>query len=125
MRIKRVFTNLKNGFTDFRRGLSIIFGKPEKGEGDRKLARLSKLVMGQIPAYGKDVVRTQVIKSIESDFKRAAKKNGKAAIEKLIQNALSTPEYMQLLRRLNLEEPHIRVMAMEALKKYGKTIKTT
>jgi len=120
MRIKRVFTNFKNGFADFRRGLSIIFGKPEKGKGDRKLARLSKLVMGQIPAYGKDVVRTQVIKSIESDFKRAAKKNGKAAVEKLIQNALSTPEYMQLLRRLNLEEPHIRVMAMEALKKYEK-----
>jgi len=84
------------------------------------LARISKIVMGQIPSYGKDTVRKQVIKSIEGDFKRAAKKNGKIAVEKLIQNALGTPEYMQLLHRLDLDEPHIRVMAMEVLKKYEK-----
>jgi len=106
MRIKLIFAHLKNGFADFRRGLSIIFSKPEKGEGDRKLARISKIVMG--------------IKSIEGDFKRAAKKNGKIAVEKLIQNALGTPEYMQLLHKLDLDEPHIRVMAMEVLKKYEK-----
>jgi len=120
MRIKFMFARLKNGFADFRRGLSIIFSKPEKGKGDRKLARMSKIVMGQIPSYGKGVVRKQIIKSIEGDFKRAAKKDGKAAVEELIQNALSTPEYIQLLHKLNLDEPHIRVMAMEALKKYEK-----
>jgi len=101
MRIKLMFARLKDGFADFRRGLSIIFGKPEKGKGNRKLARISKIIMGQISTYGN-------------------KKDGKAAIEELIQNALSTPEYMQLLHKLNLDEPHIRVIAMEVLKKYEK-----
>lgn len=106
---------IKRGVKDFRSGLSIIFGKPKDGEGDRKLAKMATLVEGQIDVYGKQAVRTQVIKSIESDMKRAAKK-GEAAVDALTQNALSTPEYMKMLHRIGLEEPHIRVMAMEALR---------
>lgn len=104
---------------DFRSGLSVIFGKPKAGEGDRKLAKMAVIVEGQIDVYGKQVVRTQVIKSIESDMKRNAKK-GKEAVDSLMQTTFDTPEYMRMLHRLGLEEPHIRVMAMEALKKYAK-----
>jgi len=105
----------KQGFRDFRSGLSLIFGKPKPGEGDRKLARVAILVEGQIDSYGKQAVRTQVIKSIESDMKRAARK-GKDAVATLMQTAFDTPEYMRMLHRVGLEESHVRVMAMEALK---------
>ena len=100
---------------DFRNGLSVIFSKPKSGEGDRKLAKMAVIVEGQIDVYGKQAVRTQVIKSIESDMKRTARK-GKEAVDALMQTAFDTPEYMRMLRRVGLEEPHVRVIAMEALR---------
>lgn len=104
---------LRQWIKDFRNGLSLIFGKASEGEGDRKLAKMAKIVEGQIDVYGKRAVRAQVIKSIESDLKRAAKK-GKT--EELIQKAFATPEYKKMLHRLGLEKPHIKVMEMGALK---------
>jgi len=106
---------IRSGVKTFCNGLSIIFGKPKPGEGDRKLAKMALLVEGQINIYGKASVRTQVIKSIESDLKRAAKK-GSGAVDTIVQTALDTPEYMSMLHKVGLEEPHIRVMAMEALR---------
>lgn len=108
-------TKVGQGFKDFRKGLSVVFGKPKPGEGDRKLAKMAVMVEGQIDVYGKGAVRTQVIKSIESDMKRTAKK-GKEAVDTLMQTAFDTPEYMRMLHKVGLEEPHVRVMAMEALK---------
>lgn len=110
---------IKSAVGDFRRGLSFLFRKPEVAQGDPQLAKLSRVITAQIPVYGKNVVRNQVIKAIEGDLKRTARK-GPEATEKLIQNALATPEYMTLLRRIGLEESHIRVMAMEAKRRYGK-----
>lgn len=111
--------NIKGAFADFRRGLSFIFSKTEAGEGDRNLAKVSAIVTAQIPYYGKDAVRTQVINAIESALKRKAKKGGKDAIDTMIEKALGTPEYMELLRKLGLEEAHLRVMALKALKERG------
>lgn len=110
---------LKQGFKDFRNGLSVIFGKPKAGGGDRKLAKMAIMVEGQIDAYGKQAVRTQVIKSIESDFKRAARK-GEDAVYALMQTAFDTPEYVRMMHKIGLEEPHVRIMAMEALKSVKK-----
>lgn len=107
------------GFKDFRNGMSVIFHKPKAGEGDRKLAKMAIIVEGQIDIYGKNAVRMQVIKSIESDFKRTAGK-GKDAVDSLMQTAFDTPEYMRMLHKIGLDESHVRVMAMEALKKYAK-----
>jgi len=100
------------GVRDFKRGLGILFGKPQAGEGDRKLAKMSKIIVAQIPMYGKNQVRTQVIKSIESDLKKAKKKGGKEAVNAMIDNAISTPEYMELLRKLGMDEPHLRALAI-------------
>lgn len=108
-------SRIKQGFNDFRNGLSIIFSKPKAGEGDRKLAKMAVIVEGQIGVYGKRAVRKQVIKSIESDMKRTAKK-GKESVLALMQNAFDTPEYMRMLHKLGLEETHVRVMAIEALR---------
>lgn len=113
--IKALIAKIKSAISDFRNGLSIIFGKPKEGKGDRRLAKICSIAEAQIPTYGKQVVRTQMIKSIEGDLKRAAKK-GNSAIDALLGNALATPEYVALCRRLGLEEPHLKVMAMEAKK---------
>lgn len=110
---------IKTAISNFRNGLSIIFGKPREGEGDRKLAKMSIMVMEMIPQYGKVAVRTQVIKSIEGDLKRATKK-GPDEVEKKIANALSTPEYRRLLHRLDLNEYHLRVIARDIKKKHSK-----
>ena len=110
-----IVAKVGQGVKDFRNGLSIIFSKPKAGEGDRKLAKMATIVEGQIAVYGKQVVRTQVIKSIESDMKRTARR-GKDAVDTLMQTAFDTPEYMRMLHKIGLEEPHVRVMAMEALR---------
>ena len=109
--------SITSSVKDFRNGLSVIFGKPKTGQGDRKLAKMCALVSAQIPVYGKNAVRTQMIKSIESDMKRVARK-GPEAVDTLLANALATPEYVALCRKLELEEPHLRILAMEAKKKY-------
>ena len=114
--IRKNRMNIKQNIRDFRNGLSVIFGKPNPGEGDRKLAKMAILVEGQIDVYGKQAVRTQMIKSIESDMKRTAK-NGKEAVDTLMQTAFDTPEYMRMLRRIGLDESHVRVMAIDALRR--------
>jgi len=111
---------IKSAIVDFGRGLSIIFSKPKAGEGDRKLAKMSLVVMAQIPLYGKIAVSKQLIKSIEADLKRKAKKGGNDAVESMLENALQTPEYMRLLRKLDMGEPHLRIMARAALKNRDK-----
>ena len=115
--MKGIVERIKTAFNDFKRGLSIILGKPEEGKGDRKLAKMSLIVMGQIPVYGKNAVRSQVIKSVTSDLKRANKKGGADEIERKIRTAVRTPEYMRLLRKLDLGESHLRVMALDATRK--------
>ena len=121
-----ILTRIKARATDFTNGIKIIAKGPKgiEAEGDKKLAYMSRIVSGQIDIYGVRTVRTQVIKSIESDFKRAAKK-GQPTIESMIQNAIATPDYMKMLHRLGLEEPHIRVMAIQALKNAGQEWRTT
>jgi len=113
---------IKSGVSDFVSGVKILVkgtrGLPSDTVGDKKLAYMSRLVQGQIEVCGVDAVRKQVIKSIESDFKRVARK-GRNETEKMVQNALATPDYMKMLHRLGLEEPHMRVMAMDALKMAG------
>ena len=116
MWIKKALKKVSGNYSDFKSGLSIIFGKPEPGKGDRKLAKMSMIVMGEIPSYGKVAVRSQVIKGIEGDLKRAVKKGGKVEVEALIKNAFNTPEYVRLLYKLGLAEPEVRVLGIQALK---------
>jgi len=113
--VNRVATKVGQGIRDFRSGLSVIFSKPKPGEGDRKLAKMAIIVEGQIGVYGKRVTRTQVIKAIECDMNRTAKK-GKEAVDSLMQTAFDTPEYVRMLHAIGLDESHVRVIAMEALR---------
>ena len=110
-----IITKIKSSASDFRSGMSIIFGKTEEGKGDRRLAKASKIVMGQINIYGKDAVRRSVVKSIYSDLKRAYKKGGKNGIEDMINNAVGTPEYMEMLHKLNMDKTHLWGAANELM----------
>jgi hypothetical protein len=111
--------NLVTSVKDFGKGLKVIFGKPEAGEGDRKLAKAANMVYGQIAVYGKDAVARSLIKSIETDMKRFVKNGGQERVEKEIQNCLDTPEYMKLLKKLGMGEPNLRVLAIQVIQKYG------
>lgn len=103
---------------DFVRGLKILAGGGTKG-GDKKLARLALFTKGMIPAYGADVVRKQLIKGIEGDIDRCLKKtNPKDEIDKMIANAMNTPDYVSLLKELNLNEDHLHYLADEGMKKH-------
>jgi len=104
------------GFRDFRKGLSVIFGKPTPGKGDRKLARVATLIEAQVDSHNKHAVRKNVIKDIERVLSNEAKKGGKVAVDAKVASALATPEYAHMLHRIGLEESHVRIIAMEALK---------
>ncbi len=112
--------SIKSGVTDLVSGIKVLARgtRGSTAEGDKRLAYMSRIVLGQIDIYGKDVVRRQVIRSIENDLKKAAKK-GQGEVEKIVQSALATPDYMRMLHRLGLDEHHIRVMAMQALRNRG------
>jgi len=109
-------SRLSGSWNDFKNGLAFLFSKPEQGEGDRKLAKISALVEAQIPISGKHAVRTQVIKSIEKDLRKAAKRGGEGSVDKLVDNALTTPGYVHMLHKIGLTEANVRVMAMGAKK---------
>ena len=108
------------GVKDFHNGLSIIFGKAKPGEGDRKLAKIGTIIESQVNSRNKYSIRNGIIKDIERVLRGEAKKGGKKAVDAKVGSAVATPEYMRMLRRLGLNESHLRVMAMEALKKYAK-----
>jgi hypothetical protein len=107
----------------FINGIRIIT-KGGKGDviGDRSLSRMALIVKAQIPTYGNIAVRNSLIKGVEADIKRASKKaDPEAEVEKLIQNCLRTPAYMELLEELNMNENHLRYMAKEVIP-YGKRV---
>jgi len=102
----KIINSIKKGFTDFTKGSKILY-HAFRGGGD--LVSMSKVVEGLIPTYGKNVVRQQVIKAIEGDIKKALKQ-GDDAVDKLMDKALACPEYMKLLRRLNMDESNVRAL---------------
>lgn len=108
------------GIRDFKKGLGTIFGKPEPGKGDRRVAKMSKIIMAQIPLYGKAAVRKQLSISINNDLKRAMKKGGEQKVDEVLNNALNTPEYMELCRKVGIEKRHL--MAEAAVVKMRKDL---
>lgn len=108
-------------------GISNIFAKKverqvvkaiEKELGNASLAKVARFTRGLIRIAGVDTVRKQVIKGIEGDLKRAnSQPNPQEEVEKLISNAMATPEYVALLKDLDMGEEHLRILAQEALQK--------
>lgn len=88
----------------------------KKELGNKSLAYTSRFIRGLIPAAGVDAIRKRVISGIEGDLKRAIKKNKQATIDDLLKDALNTPDYMALLKDLDMSEEHLRLLAQEALK---------
>jgi len=108
------------GFIDncrtFIRGLKILIGIRPYGRGDKKLAIISATVRGYIPIAGVPVVRKQIINEIQSHLRGEVKKNPSVTADELLANALGTPDYMNLLKDLDMGERDLRFFASEALK---------
>ena len=110
---------IRQGFADFCNGLSIIFSKPNAGEGDRKLAKVSLMLEAQINSHTKHELRRGVIRDIERVLRSEARKGGNSAVDEKLAISLATPEWVRMINRLGLDESHVQVMAMEA-KKHAK-----
>ena len=107
------------GCRTFWRGLKILVGvKPFVG-GDKKLAILSSTIRPYVQVAGVPVVRKQLIKEIEKDLKGQIKKTPLITADQLLSKALKTPEYMALLKDIELGETDLRFFANQALQKWG------
>lgn len=96
-----------------------IAKKVEKKLGNKSLSYVAKVVRGTIRIAGVAQVRNQVIKGIESDIQNAIKENPdnpREAVEKLMKEAINTPDYMALLKDLSMDEYSLCVLVEEALK---------
>lgn len=109
-----------DGCRTFIRGLKVLIGIKPYGRGDKQLAILSATVRRYIPMAGVGVVRKQIVNEIESHLNREIKRNPKATVDELLSKALSTPDYMDLMKDLDMGEKDLRFFAGEALKKRGK-----
>ena len=108
---------------DFRRGLKVLTGKQHFAGGDRNLAIAANLLQKLIAmggGAGIGAVRQQTIKAIEDVLKERLKKNPSAKEEELLKPFLTTPDFMDLLKALDMGESDLQFFAGEALKKGGK-----
>lgn len=112
-----------SGCRVFIRGLKVLIGIKPFARGDRNLAMATKFIqmaraMGG--ARGVGVARQQAINAIDDVLKEGFKKNPLAKEEDLLKPFLITPDFMDLLKALDLGERDLRFFAGEALKKRGK-----
>ena len=108
---------------DFRRGLKVLTGKQSFAGGDKNLAIAANLlqkliVMGRGAGIG--AVRQQAVRLITEVLKERLKKNPLAKEEELLKPFLTTPDFMDLLKVLDMGERDLQFFASEALKKGGK-----
>lgn len=108
-----------NKIKTFIRGLKVLIGIKPFARGDKQLAVMANVVRSYIPMAGVGVVRRQIVNEIESHLKKEVKKNPLVTVDDLLAKALGTPDYMDLLRDLDMGEKDLRFFANEALKKWG------
>ncbi len=110
---------------DFRRGLKVLTGKQSFAGGDRNLAIAANLLQKLIAmggGAGVGAVRQQTIRAIEGVLQERLKKNPLAKEEELLKPFLTTPDFMDLLKELDMGETDLRFFVGEALKKGGKNV---
>ena len=105
---------------DFRRGLKVLTGKQHFAGGDKNLAIAANLLQKLITmggGAGIGAVRQQTIRAIEGVLKEGLKKNPSAKEEELLKPFLTTPDFMDLLKTLDMGERDLKFFVSEALKK--------
>ena len=95
----------------------------EKEMGSKSLAELSKVLRATLMAAptSKIALHNKVVSAIQGDLKRAIKKNPASTVDSLISVAANTPEYMDLLKDLDMDIETLKVLAQEALAQYAPT----
>lgn len=104
----------------FIHGLKVLIGIKPFAKGDKKLAVAANVLRSYIPMAGVGVVRRQLINAIEADLKKEVKKKPLVTADELLAKALGTPDYMALLKELDMGERDLRFFAGEALRQWGK-----
>ncbi len=101
-------------------GLKVLTGAKSFARGDKNLAIVANLLQTLSGMAGAGVVRGQAIKAIEKVLEERIKKNPLAKADDLLAPILGTPDFMDLLKTLDLGERDLQFFAGEALKKGGK-----
>ena len=107
---------------DLGRGFKVLTGVKPFARGDRNLAIAANLLQKLIAmggGVGIGAVRQQTIRAIEGVLKERLKKNPLAKEEELLRPFLITPDFMDLLKELDMGERDLQFFASEALKKGG------
>ena len=120
----RTLKRFVGGCRVFWRGLKILVGVKPFPSGDKKLAILSSTIRPYVQVAGVGVVRKQLLREIETDLKGQVKKNPRITADQLLSKALKTPEYMALLKDIELGETDLRFFADQALQKWGENAKS-
>ena len=88
--------------------------------GDKSLAKslasASQMLRGLIPIAGVDVIREQFINGMGDEFRRTVEEKPLFTVDELISDALDSPDFMDLLKALDMGEKDLRLFASEALK---------
>ena len=122
-KLKCIIQGIIRGYKDFRLGLKVLTGAKPFARGDKNLAMAAKLFQNLIPmgrAKGVGLVRQRAIKLIEGVLRERLKKNPLAKEEELLNPFLTTPDFMELLKVLDMGKKDLQFFAGEALKKGGK-----
>jgi len=108
-----------SGCKVFIRGLKVLSGVKPFAKGDKKLAIASNLIQKPIAmgGAGVGVGRRLTLNVIDDVLKERLKKNPLAKEEELLKPFLSTPDFMDLLKELDMGERDLQFFAGEALKK--------
>ena len=83
--------------------------------GNKSEAQLCVLIRGYIPVVGTREARRQVIKGVERDLRKKAKKNKEMTADDLLKSYKDEPEFVKLWVELGLEDIHLKELAREAI----------
>ena len=111
------------GCKDIGRGFKVLAGVKPFARGDKKLAIAANLIQKAITmagARGVGAGRRLTINTIDDVLKERLKKNPLAKEEELLKPFLNTPDFMDLLKELDMGERDLKFFVGEALKKGGK-----
>ena len=84
--------------------------------GNKSEAQLCVFIRGYIPVVGTREARRQVIKGVEKDLRKKAKKNKEMTADDLLKSYKDEPEFVKLWHEdLGLEDMHLEELAREAI----------
>jgi len=111
---------MKDKLKQFYQGLKVVTGKADYARGDKNLAIAANMLKLLIPIGGIGVVRGRTNEVVERILKEKLKKNPTATVDDLVSVFLDTPDFMDLLKLVDMGEKDLRFFTGETLRQWGK-----